>query len=42
MSSPPKCSTVRSIADFTAASSRTSTTSGSARPPAFSICSAAV
>src|SRR5918997_1713091 len=34
MSRPPKRSAVRSIASFTAASSRTSTTSGSARPPA--------
>ena len=42
MSMPPKRAAVCSIAAFTAASSRTSTASGSARPPAFSISAAAV
>jgi len=42
MSRPPKVATVRSIALFTCASSRTSTTSGSALPPALAISSAAV
>src|SRR5262249_43851232 len=42
MSLPPKFATVRSIALFTCASSRTSTTSGSAWPPALAISSAAV
>src|SRR5262249_187845 len=42
MSMPPKAATVRSIASFTCASSRTSTTSGNALPPALAISSAAV
>src|ERR1700760_4528026 len=42
MSMPPKCCAVRAIAWRTPCSSRTSTTSGSARPPAFSISAAAV
>ena len=42
MSMPPKWSAVCSIASLTAASSRTSTSSGSARPPAFAMSSAAV
>src|SRR5262249_23363260 len=42
MSMPPKVATVRSIALFTCVSSRTSTTSGSACPPALAISSAAV
>jgi hypothetical protein len=42
MSMPPKVATVFSIALLTCASSRTSTTSGSARPPALAISSAAV
>ncbi len=42
MSMPPKCAAVLSIAALTAASSRTSTASGSARPPAASISAAAV
>src|SRR5262249_31864930 len=42
MSRPPKRAAGASIAVLTAASSRTSTTSGSALPPAFSIASAAV
>ena len=42
ISSPPKVSTVRSIPALTDSSSRTSTASGSALPPAFSISSAAV
>ena len=42
MSSEPKCAAVLSIAVFTDSSSRTSTMSGSARPPAFSISSAAL
>src|SRR5215472_7413507 len=42
MSMPPKVATVRSIALLTWVSSRTSTTSGSARPPALAISSAAV
>src|SRR6266478_3631097 len=42
MSMPPKVATVRSIALLTWASSRTSTTSGSALPPALAISSAAV
>src|SRR5262249_36754341 len=42
MSMPPKVTTVFSIALFTCASSRTSTTSGSACPPALAISSAAV
>ncbi len=42
MSMPPKVATVCSIAPFTCASSRTSTTSGSALPPALAISSAAV
>src|SRR5215831_16660412 len=42
MSMPPKCAAVRSIASLTAPSSRTSTTSASARPPAVSISAAAV
>src|SRR5262245_32516189 len=42
MSSAPKCSAARSIAVLTAASSRTSTASGSARPPAASLSAAAV
>ena len=42
MSSPPKCAAAVSIAVFTAASSRTSTQSGSARPPAAAISAAAV
>src|SRR5271165_1052614 len=41
MSRPPKFSTVFAIASRTCASSRTSTASGSALPPAFSISSAA-
>src|SRR6516225_10488629 len=42
MSMPPKCSAHSRTAAVTAASSRTSTTSGSARPPACSISRAAV
>src|SRR6516164_3806937 len=42
MSRPPKCAAVVSIAFLTAASSRTSTASGNALPPAFTISSAAV
>jgi hypothetical protein len=42
MSSAPKRATVASIADFTAASSRTSHKSGRARPPTASIPAAAV
>src|SRR5262245_23910525 len=42
MSSPPKVPTACSIALFTCASSRTSTTSGNAFPPALVIWSAAV
>src|SRR6516165_1867891 len=42
ISMPPKWSAVRAIASATAASSRTSTSSGSARPPAFTMSSAAV
>src|SRR5215468_9260803 len=42
MSRAPKVATVRSIAALTCASSRTSTTSGSALPPAATISSAAV
>src|SRR5262245_5885295 len=42
MSRPPKVATVRSIAALTCASSRTSTVSGSALPPAATISSAAV
>jgi len=41
MSRPPKCWAVLSSACLTISSSRTSTTSGSALPPAFSISSAA-
>ena len=41
MSMPPKCAAVWSSAFLTVSSSRTSTTSGSALPPAFSISSAA-
>ena len=37
MSMPPNVSAVRAMASFTAASSRMSTASGSALPPAFSI-----
>jgi hypothetical protein len=42
ISRPPKRAAVCSIAPLTADSSRTSTTSGSAPPPAFWIASAAV
>src|SRR5262249_31464882 len=42
MSMPPKCPAVRAIASLTASSSRTSTVSASARPPASSISAAAV
>ena len=42
MSMPPNFAAVSSIAALTAASSRTSTASGSALPPAFSISAAAV
>ena len=42
MSMPPNFATVASTAAITEASSRTSTISGSALPPAFSISSAAV
>ena len=42
MSKPPNVAAVLSIAAFTASSSRTSTASGSALPPAFSISAAAV
>ena len=42
ISIPPKRTAVASIASFTIASSRTSTTSGSALPPARSISWAAV
>lgn len=42
MSMPPNVSAVRSIAALTMASSRTSTASASARPPAASISAAAL
>ena len=42
MSIPPKRSAVAATAAVTGSSSRTSTTKGSALPPAFSIASAAV
>src|SRR5215467_11765009 len=42
MSMPPKWAAVRSIASLTAPSSRTSTASASARPPAASMSAAAV
>src|SRR6516162_384884 len=42
MSMPPKCAAVRAIASLTAPSSRMSTASANARPPAASISTAAV
>ncbi len=42
ISMPPKVSAVRASAAFTCSSSRTSTASGSAWPPAFTISAAAV